>query len=181
MQPWATARAIWEADLVAGAVRDEMYLGNLGNLENDSYTFHLPDGSTVPDISGGIGNVAPAQSFATSTNSTITSQLTTAAQAAGLSNVQVSVMNAEQPEPVVIATTTSPSAVAQYATSVSEIFGGGDGTRVYEGEYLEVDDATSGTPVLIETGAYRTGHGQQWANPSYGGQTGLGVNPVPGG
>jgi hypothetical protein len=157
-------RAIWEADLVAGVLRDGM-LANGEVLFSTRTSLLLPDGTTIPNVAGGIGNVSPNEQFNTPPAKEVPNQIENAASAAGLHVQSIQVLLPAQPAPVVVATIEDPTAVSEeWPALATKIFGQ---PPTYEGYYLEVRD-TEGRPIFIQATDFRIGAGHQW-NPAGGG------------
>jgi hypothetical protein len=164
--PVETTKPIWLGNLITGALRDELFAASLKPLRSSVVSLVLSDGSEVASAGGGIGAVTPGQIFSAATDAQITAQLDSAAQAAGLHIDSLSIVRADQPAPAVVATTSDPNGAAVDPDAVLTALFGPPGT--YEGEYLELR-APDGTPVLVQGSAFRTGVGQRWVNPAYGG------------
>lgn len=154
-------RAIWEADLVAGALRDGMHI-NGDILYATRTSLLLPDGSKVPDAGGCCGNVVFDQQFDTPTAEAVPHEIERAANGTGLRIDSIEVLVPDQPAPVVMATTDDPArTVSDVATITYDLF---RRPPKYEGYYLEVRDA-SGRPALIAATDFRIGAGHQWIRP----------------
>jgi hypothetical protein len=156
-------RSFWEADLVAGALRDAMH--NYGNtpLYASEIDLQLPDGTVMTGASGGIGDVAYDQEFtgdvtADGLNHDILSVLVDA----GLTIKSVAIINADQSAPAIVAETSDPAGfVAKADPTLVAAYGV---PPRYEGYYLEVDDE-AGAPVFIQSTSFRTGVGRRWVRP----------------
>jgi hypothetical protein len=154
-------RAIWEADLVTGALRDAMHAN--GELLYSARTaLVLPGGKLAQDASGGIGDVAPNQDFPTPELTSIASTISGALQQEGAHVEAITVLLADQAAPALIVRAADPASWVEKADSIiASAFG--DPPR-YEGYYIEVRD-NSGDPFFIQSTAFRTGAGHLWVRP----------------
>lgn len=156
-------RAQWESDLVEGAVAD-MLADGPNRVVTSQIDVRLPDGSTLDDIGGGMGDILPGQQFSTASDSEIRSDITAKLSAAGLTPDSLEILRALQPAPAVIATTTNPTRAAESANdTVRSLFG--QNPPVYEGYYFEIRDA-NGKPILLQSASFRSGSGRLWVSPS---------------
>jgi hypothetical protein len=157
------ARPEWEADLVEGAVADALEAATGNSVADSRIDLKLPDGTIVEDASGGMGEIAPGQDFTTGSDLTIKDHLRAELTRRGLTPVSIDVLHADQPAPAVVATTTDARRAARDANeTIGSLFGTSPPT--YEGYYLEIRDV-NGTPVLIESAAFRSGSGRLWVRP----------------
>jgi hypothetical protein len=157
-------RPIWEAHLVAGALRDELHATDAanGDLIAARVSLRLPSGRVVENVGSGLGNVAFNQGFSPANSASIERQVRAATHALGLEVRSLAVLHPLQAAPAVVVTTTDPAKfVAQADTIVGEIFGR---KAMYEGQYFQADDPTGG-PVFIQSVAYRAGVGGRWVRP----------------
>ncbi len=156
-------RALWEANLVAGALRDEIHLAGLtGELIASNTSLRLPDGRVIKYAGGGIGRVAFGQSYRNFDSPTIASGIRSAAVGLGLRVQAVSVHRPLQAAPAVVVEATNPAEFVKRANQIYRaIF---DGVATYEGQYLEARDS-SGDPFFIQATAFRTGVGSRWIRP----------------
>ena len=152
------SRPLWEADLVAAAVRDRLHaLGIQPDLVGVQVIANLPGGQTR-DLGGGVGNTVFGQAFSSSTDASIRAAIARAADRLGLSLASVQILHALQPAPAVVVKSADPAAfVASYPAIWNQLFG----RAVYEGVYLEAVDA-SGRPFYVGGAVYRSGAGLQW-------------------
>jgi hypothetical protein len=156
-------KAIWQADLVAGALREELYANGMPSLYNDVITVQLPDGRTE-DIGGGVGNVAYGQVFATTTPDEIEARTLASARSADLDVVRMEVFSALQAAPALTVRAQNPEAMIRNPLKAMRTAFGTD-PATFEGVYFEVRDASDDSPVLIEAGSFRTGVGHEWIRP----------------
>jgi hypothetical protein len=156
-------RGQWESDLVAGAIADRL-AGTPNQVVSTIIDVQLPDGEIHPDLGGGgMGNVAPNQAFSSSGESAIRASVTEQLAQSHLDLVSLDVLRAPQAAPAVVVMTDDPLAAAAAASeTIRAIFG--QNPPKYEGYYLEVRDS-AGTPVLIQSAAFRTGAGRLWFAP----------------
>lgn len=166
LTPEATTKPIWLGNLITGALRDELFAAGQRPLFSSLVSVVLPDASQESDVGGGIGAIQAGQVFSSASDSAIRSQLSAAATSAGYTVDSIDVVHADQPAPAVAVTTSDPEAAAANPDEVITAIFGQSGT--YEGEYLEVR-APDGTLVFVTGAAFRTGVGQRWVNPAYGG------------
>jgi hypothetical protein len=162
-------KALWEGNLLTGAVADEYVARGFGRVVGANATLVAPDGAEQP-IGGGIGHVVPDQVFDDVPNS-IAATVARGGATASLRNISVSKVRGLQEALVVSATTDSPAhaaaALAQPGGLQSVL--GGAPTR-FEGIYLEVRNA-AGDLVYITAAAPRAGASTFWV------ASGLGVAP----
>jgi hypothetical protein len=154
------ANPVWEADLVAGALRDELHLAGVhGDLIASNVSVRLPNGKVLENEGGGLGNVAFAQSFSALDDHTIEAGIRAAAQRLNLEVEAVSVLHPLQPAPAVVVRTLEPARfVSNVGLILNQLF---EPATRYEGAYLEARDA-AGKPVFIQASAFRVGVGQRW-------------------
>ena len=125
-------------------------------------SLRLPDGTIVPNASGGIGNIDYEQDFPSPPAASVASFVRTAAMRAGLDIVSVDVLQPEQPAPELRVKTRDPAGFVANATPIAyRIFGNPPN---YEGYYLRVDDE-AGAPVFIQATDFRIGAGHEWIRP----------------
>jgi len=160
----AAHRALWEASLVSGALRDALH-ANGDYLYTADITLQLPDGSKVPiNETACCGNIVYDQQFDTPSMSDIPTTIRQAAEGTALTIDSIDVLQADQPAPAVVATTDGdPKTVLQEAGQLTnQLFGN---PPRYEGYYLEVRD-TSGNPIFIQYTSFRAGVGTQSVQPA---------------
>lgn len=161
-----TSRPQWEADLVEGAVAERLANGSLGAgpVVGSTTDWRLPDGSILPNMSDGMGDIVPGQNFSTATDAAIKADLTAELNSANLTPISIDVLHIDQAAPAVVAQTTDPSAAAKAAsTTIRDLFG--QNPAKYEGYYFEIRDP-SGHPVLSQSASFRSGIGRSWTDPS---------------
>lgn len=151
---------IWEANLVAGALRDELRLMNIkGDLIASNVSVRLPDGTVMKNVAGGMGEVAFGQSFFNASAGPIQAAIRTSAADLGLHIVSIHVLRPLQSAPAVVVSTNEPSkAVKEIDSIIRKLFGG---PAEYEGQYLEIRDSSE-TAVLVQASSFRTGVGMRW-------------------
>ena len=169
LTPEATTRPLWLGNLITGALRDKLYIAGQTPLYSSQVSVELPDAKLASDVGGGIGGIQPGQVFSSASDASIRAALTASAARAGYSVDSLEIVHADQPAPALVVTTSDPQAAAANPDAVLTAIFGPPGT--YEGEYLEVR-ATDGTLVFVQGSAFRTGVGQRWVNPIYGGDQG---------
>jgi hypothetical protein len=164
-------KALWEADEIAGALRDDLNALGMPPLYSDVVTGELPDGSTF-HLGGGMGDAALGQVFSDDSEAAIASRLTARLNATDVKLVSVDVFPALQAAPVVVARTANPREVARNpGPTLQEVFG--DPTQ-YEGTYLEIRDSTD-TPAVIFASSLRGAVGHTWYRPDVNPHTGPAV------
>lgn len=164
--PAETTKPIWVGNLITGALRDALFEGSQTALRSSVVSLVLPTGSEITSAGGGIGAVTPGQTFSSGSDSQIEAQIDSAAQSAGVRMDSISIVHADQPAPAVVVTAPDPQGAAANPDGLLTALFGPPGT--YEGEYLEVR-APDGSVVFVQGSAFRTGVGQRWVNPAYGG------------
>jgi hypothetical protein len=160
------AEALWQANLLSGAVVDEFRARGFAGIAEAHGTLVTPDGQQQP-IGGGFGHVEANQVFDDVPGS-IATTIANAAWRFGLRSTRVSTVRALQPAVVIHTTTDTPTASVNaliHSGGLSSILGGSP-TR-FEGVYLEIRD-TSGAPIYISATAARAGSATFWADPSLG-------------
>ena len=115
-------KALWEGNLLAGAVADEYAARGFGQIVGASATLVATDGREQP-VGGGIGHVVPDQVF-DDVPSSIAATVARGGATAGLRNVAVSKVRGLQEALVVSATTDNP---AQTAAALAQPGAGGVG------------------------------------------------------
>jgi hypothetical protein len=151
-------RSIWEANLVAGAFRDELRHRGLPGLAASHVFAVLPDGRRVK-VGGGVGNVVAGQQFSTLGPDAIHTAIRAGAAEAHLRVSSISVLRPLQLAPAVVGVAEDVVAFVREADRNIRLIFGPPGT--YEGEYLEVHDASGGI-VFVHAASFRTGVGQRW-------------------
>lgn len=161
------ARAIWESNLVGGALLTGFTQANLAPPFGVDLTVVMPDG-TRDHVGGGLGKVLPNQVFDPVTPQ-IQSRIQQNAIAEGLTNVRVAAFQVVNDVIEIHATTTSAPAVAASSFYKAHGLDGllGQSENDFEGVYFQLDDA-KGNPILIQSTAPRAGAGGYWAAPSTG-------------
>jgi hypothetical protein len=153
---------VWEANIVVGALRDEMNTAGLSALDGCDISVQLPNGQVIDKQGGGIGNIAYGQDFSVTSATAATRQIAAAAAQQGLTVKSISSLRPLEPTPILITSTDDPTTVVNEAVQIEhEIFGS---VGTYEGYYFEIDDS-SGAPVLIMAQAFRAGVGESWLRP----------------
>lgn len=153
-------RPVWEANLVIAALRDELHAaGASDNVIGSQISGELPNGQIVPNIGGGIGNIVFGQAFSGATPAQAESAIRRNAAALKLRIISLDVLKPLQVAPAVVASTRDVAGVLSNPDQVINALFGGIAT--YEGEYLELRDA-SGSPFFIQASTFRTGVGQRW-------------------
>jgi hypothetical protein len=157
---------LWEADLLEGAVVERS--GSSSDLRDDlggaTFAAELPDGTVVPDLSGGIGDVARGQAFSNDNPAAIKASISTTLASYGLKLVGIRVLHALGPAPAVVASTSDPrSAAAKVVELEHALFGL---PPRYEGYYLELRDSNRNAFVRASA-SFRTGAGRFWVDPAY--------------
>ncbi len=169
-------RRTWEAELIAGALRDVAAERGLGQVDNFLISTRFPDGSVVPADSG-FGNVVTSQLFDASSDSDIAKRITAGLTKARLKPISVSFVPVLQSAPVVIASGDDPAAIvdaSHLAPWWTDVLGDYDN---YEGYYLELRDQ-DGNPFLISTAAHRAGSSSAWMRPDLRSRS-FSINSVP--
>ncbi|SRR6266511_4364662 len=161
---WAADTALWRTELISGALRDALH-ANGDYLAGSRASVLLPDGSKVQSSIGCCGNVTYNQQFDTPSIDKIRSDIEEAAKGTGLTIKSVDIVTADQPAPLVVATTgQDPAEVAAQIPSLGiQLFGK---PPRYEGYYLEIRDSTSKDPIAILMTSFRIGSGTEWMRPA---------------
>lgn len=157
-----TARALWHADLLIGALRDGLHATG-ENLYGARIRVQFEDGEVI-EVGGGPGDVVFRQQFEGGSAQSIEATLRMKAGSHGLQVKSVGILAADQPAPAVVVQTSDP---AQFMTKANAVVTDLFGIRPrYEGFYFEVDDP-QGDPVLIEAAAFRSGVSREYVAPAY--------------
>ena len=150
-------RPVWEAHLVAGAVREMLHVQG-ERLIDVNVVARLPGGSTT-DFPTALGNVAFGQAFVDDDPAALRAELERAADRLGLTVDSIEILRPLQPAPAITVTTSDPARyVAHHGEMHAQLFGG---RARFEGQFLRVNDE-SGRPVLISGASFRTGTGSLW-------------------
>jgi hypothetical protein len=162
----ATTQAIWQGNLLTGAVVDVYAAQRFGTVRGAHATVVTPDGNR-DELGGGFGNAVRNQLF--DDPPALLGELAAEAGAEfGLRDVQASTVQAIQPAVVLIATTATPvesaNALNQHG-ALAKLVGGP--INHLEGLYLELRNA-AGTPLYAVGKAPRAAAGNTWADPSLG-------------
>ena len=165
-----TVEPFWEADLLQGAVVE--LAGSSASLKNDigyvGFSGQLPDGTVIPNLGGGMGDIARGEQFAGSNDSdaAVRNAIDQAAAAHGFTVDSVSVFHVNGTAPAVVLTAPDISSVAaNYQTLTDDLFGA---TPRYQGYYLEIRGA-GGRPYVRRSVSFVTGSGRFWVDPSLDG------------
>ena len=158
-----SVRGIWEANLVAGLLRDYIHATDHdGELMSGTIDLRLPNGEVVPNASGAIGNVAFAQKFSATSEAASTANLRRRVSDAGLTLRSLDILHPHGLAPALVVEVSDPAAfVKNSETILASLFAP---VGAFEGFYFEADDA-NGAPVLAEAAAYRSGASQLWIRP----------------
>jgi len=159
---------LWQADLIEGATVERS--GTSADVYDDfgGATFNavLPDGTTVPNVAAGLGDIARGQKFsdAGESDAQIAAATRASLQSFALSTVSIKVFHPAGDAVSVIATTSDPTkTVGQFGTVLDTLFGK---PPRYEGYYLEIRDA-AGNGVVRTSASFLTGAGRLWVAPEY--------------
>jgi hypothetical protein len=156
-------RAIWEAQLLAGVLADQLDALGLSRLSNAVITLKLPNGQVVEGVNG-LGNVVRAQDFGDATDEAIEAEIRTNAATVGITVDSIEVVRMDQAAPAVVATTHDLSGIEKSPDDVIRQVFGLESTT-YEGIYLRVNDR-AGNLVLVQASSLRTGVHMQWVPPA---------------
>jgi hypothetical protein len=160
------AQALWEGDLLVGAIADEYAARGFGQIVAAAATLVTPDGARDP-IGGGVGEVVRNQVF-NAVPSDIGTTISSAARGVGLHSVSVATIRGLQDAVVIHAVSNNPAsdvAVLQKQGGLDALLQ--QSPANFEGAYLEIDN-TAGSPVYIVATAPRDGSGTSWSDPSLG-------------
>jgi hypothetical protein len=163
--PGGGVRAIWLANLLGGAVSDELDRNGLGRLISIQILERRSDGTTV-NTGGGISNVVPHQAFSAEPPAAMAARVRSAAREAGLTVRDVEVFRAVQNAPAAVVVAPDVRQILSRPGQidiVESVFGD---VRRLEGFYLEVQNA-QGESVMKLAGANRAVVGQVWISPRY--------------
>lgn len=161
--PPSTTRAIWEANLVAGALRDELHLAGIeGDLVASNVSVRLPSGKVEENTGGGLGWVAFAQGFSDADRGSVEQQVESAADDLGLDVNSLDVLQPLQAAPAVVISVDDPKEFVAHADDITiDLFGR---PPRYEGEYFQANDE-AGQAVFVQAAAFRSGVGMRWVRP----------------
>jgi hypothetical protein len=164
----ANLRAEWQAEVAAGAIRDELHDSGLTPIAG--LTVRLAGGAATVPYDGTLGRIAFDRRFDDPEPAALRASLRTIAEQHGYEVVSVSTIAGRQIAPIVELTTTDPAAAVQDMQSLSnDLFGV---PSRYEADYLTVSD-TSGVPVYTRAGSFRTGIGQTQIRSSLDTRSGM--------
>lgn len=153
-------RQIWEAQLVAGALRDALHAAGKRPLYNVQIDVHLAGGKVLSNATSGLGNVSFNRRFENDSLESVRDRVLAVAPSLGLHVAKVELVEAENPAPAITMILDSDPAeiIEQRASLAAKLFG--DPVR-YEGYFLEIKDAV-GEPVMVLTASLRAGVGMTW-------------------
>jgi hypothetical protein len=159
---------LWEADLIQGATAEASGTSTdlYDSFGGSTFDGRLPNGTVIPDISGGQGDVAKGQVFAdaSASDSAIITGIDSVLQQYGLSPIAVNVLRPLGAAPSIVASTSDPSTtVAHFGQLVNSLIGR---TPRFEGYYVELRDA-SGNALVRASAAFRTGAGRFWVAQAF--------------
>lgn len=164
---------LWIADLIQGAVAEES--GTTPDLHDSlagsTFNVVLPDGTTVSDESGGMGDVARGQSFASPGDAAAITAIDSTLAGYDLDPLSVTILHVLGAAPEVSAETTDPSATVNALGAIKQALFGSP--PLYEGYYLRIVNSNE-QPLAVASVAYRTGAGRQWVAPAFASATSLG-------
>jgi hypothetical protein len=160
--------SLWQLDLLQGAVAESVgtSTGNLADaIVGSTFDIQLPNGTLVPNVSGGAGDVAAGQVFGTGvpkSDAAVVLRAQSVLKKQGLVPGSVRVLRVGAP--AISVTATIPNG--------RRLSGGLDQLRrailgeppVYEGYYFDIRDSL-GNPLLKTSAAFRTGAGRLWVKP----------------
>ncbi|HET9116174.1 MAG TPA: hypothetical protein VJR24_00975 [Gemmatimonadaceae bacterium] len=166
LQNGLDVRPMWIADLVQGELAEGIGTSSdlHAGLEGSTFDAVLPDGTIVPDESGGMGDVVRGQTFSTGTASQVSSAIAAKLQGLGLKPVSIDVVAIPDAAPEVVAIAPDPTNAAENLVNIEKTLFGDPAQ--YEGYYLELQ-APDGTPFVHASAAFRTGAGRFWIDPRY--------------
>lgn len=158
---------MWEADLLEGALVDRV--GSSQNVRDDfggaTFSAVLPNGSVVPNASGGLGDVVRDQEFSTASDADVKSSVAQALNEAGLTLLETMVLHPWGSAPAVIASASNlPAAASGFVPLVKALFGN---PPHYEGYYLELRSSATGDAFVRASASFRTGAGRFWVDPKW--------------
>jgi hypothetical protein len=158
--------ALWESDLLMGAVADLIATGpsHWDTLSGAALTELLPGGgqASAPQTEGA-GAIVSRQLFADDPPEVIERRISDAAASFGLVVVSTRVLHALTAAPMVVLRTSDPNVLRQLPQITGALFG--DFPPTYEGHYLEIQDM-SGHALVRLAASFRTGAGRTWTDPS---------------
>jgi hypothetical protein len=156
--------ALWESDLLMGAVADLIATGpsHWDTLSGATLTELLPGGgrASAPETAGAI---VSRQLFADDPPEAIERRIADAAASFGLEVVSTRVVHALTAAPMVVLRTSDPNVLRRLPEITGALFG--DFPPAYEGHYLEIQNQ-SGHPLVRLAASFRTGAGRTWNDPS---------------
>lgn len=166
LQDGLDVEPMWEGDLLEGAVAEAS--GTAANLHNDmagsTLDAVLPNGTTIPDESGGMGDVVRGQVFSHASDNSVRASLQTALAALGLNPISIRILHPNSPAPAVVASTSDPDGIVKnLSNDLAAIFGN---PATYPGYYFELRD-DAGTPIVRTSASYETAAGRFWIDPKY--------------
>lgn len=158
----SAVRPVWEANLVAGALRDLLFVNGITrDLAASRITLVLPTGEVLPGDRGGVGLVVRGQAFSDGSPSAVHNTITARASALGLDVVSVEILHALQSAPSLVVRT---SDVQGFMERRDQITASLFGPRTYEGYHIRAE-TPDGHPFFIQAVSFRIGSGQMWLRP----------------
>ena len=169
----ATIRAVWDATLAAGALRDEMYRAGFPALEGFGILARKSDGTLEPYSAWPFGDIAYGQQFtAANARPAVLSEIREGVTAAGLRETSIEVVAPSDLAVAVVAQVDRSKIASQSDLNrmVETVFAD---LHDYEGIYLEIDDE-KGKSIFVLARSFRTGDGLFYVAPE------LGIEPLRG-
>lgn len=163
-KPADEMEALWESDLVVGAVADSMAVNPDQSQNVSRVTVKATDatGASIPDLQTGIGSVVARQEFTPLSDDAVAQRIKSAEAATGLRVTDLTILRPYgDPAPSVtfVATDRAQGARA-YTSAVAAISGGLDARDpVFEGYDIRIVDGR-GAMIVEGSAAFRTGAGR---------------------
>ena len=160
----AAQRPVWEALLVAGALRDALDRVGEEPLYDVVIDLRLPDGGVVANAGGGLGVAERQPPSPHASPQAVADEIRARASALELSVKSIEFAGVERTAPAVTAETAmDPRDVVKrfYGRALAAVFGP---WLAYEGVHLRIDDG-GGEPILVSGAASRAAVGMVWVRP----------------
>jgi hypothetical protein len=155
-------RAIWEANLAVGALRDSLAASGGPPLYNVVISLQLPGGEVIPNAAGGLGVPEAEQNEASASAAETEATIRAGAANVGLTLKSLDILAPQRLAPALVLEAPKDWDLSRTAlepdTLIRDILG--DPT-FYDGFYIEIDDA-SGELISVNHVAYRAGVGTRW-------------------
>jgi len=165
--------ALWQADLVLGAVADLVGQSEVANQNAvGQVSLRLPGGTLTAPQPLEAGVVQSRQAFADDTLSEVSQRVKSIAGSCGLSVEDVALARGISAAPMVTLSAGQPSDLSHCPNLLGMLFEDGDGIQRYEGYFLQINSPGRGAVVRL-TASFRVGRSASWGGLNWVGPLGI--------